>query len=159
VERQPNEPLAGRVHHVGLSVSDLDAALDFWERFLGVEARWQTVIAEPYIGRHVGYPGLSLRAAFVDLPGGVVLELLDYREVERAPNPEASANPGHAHLCLAVGDVQAAFERALASGARPVNPAGPVDVVAGPNKGARASYLRVPPDWHTLELFQPPPAS
>jgi glyoxylase I family protein len=157
VERQPEDSFAGRVHHVGLSVSDLDASLDFWQRFLGVEARWQTVIAEPYIGRHVGYPGLRLRAAFVDLPGGIVLELLDYRDVERASNPEASANPGHAHLCLAVEEIDAGFERALACGARPVNPAGPVDVVAGPNKGARASYLRVPPDWHTLELFQPPP--
>ena len=139
-----------------MSVSDLDAALGFWERFLGVEARWQAVLERPYIGRHVGYPGVRIRAAFVDLPGSGILELLEYQAVERASTDEGSANPGHAHLCLAVADVQAVFERALVCGARAVCPDGPVDVDAGPNKGARASYLRVPPDWHTLELFQAP---
>jgi glyoxylase I family protein len=148
--------LEGRGHHVGMSVSDLDASLAFWERFLGVKARWQTVLDRPYIGRHVGYPGVRLRAAFVGLPGWGILELLEYQAVERAPIDEGSANPGHAHLCLAVADVQAVFERAVACGARPVNPDGPVDVDSGPNKGARVSYLRVPPDWHTLELFQAP---
>lgn len=139
-----------------MSVSDLDAALGFWEPFLGVEARWQAVLERPYIGRHTGYPGVRIRAAFVDLPGSGILELLEYQAVERASTDEGSANPGHAHLCLAVADVQAVFERALACGARAVCPDGPVDVDAGPNKGARASYLRVPPDWHTLELFQAP---
>jgi catechol 2,3-dioxygenase-like lactoylglutathione lyase family enzyme len=148
--------LEGRVHHVGMSVSDLDAALVFWERFLGVEARWQSVLERPYIARHVGYPGVRIRAAFVDLPGSGILELLEYQGVERTATDEGSANPGHAHFCLAVDDVQAVFERALACGARPVNPDGPVDVDAGPNKGARASYLRVPPDWHTLEVLQAP---
>ena len=139
-----------------MSISDLDAALAFWERFLGVEARWQTVLERPYIARHVGYPDVRIRAAFVDLPGSGILELLEYQGVERTPTDEGSANPGHAHLCLAVDDVQAVFERALACGARAVCADGPVDVDAGPNKGARASYLRVPPDWHTLELFQAP---
>jgi catechol 2,3-dioxygenase-like lactoylglutathione lyase family enzyme len=148
--------LEGRLHHVGITVSDLDAALAFWERFLGVEARWQTVLDRPYIERHVGYPGVRIRAAFVDLPGSGVLELLDYRGVARSATPEGSANPGHAHLCIAVDDVRSAFDRAVGCGARPVNPDGPVDVDGGPNKGARASYLRVPPDWHTLELFQAP---
>jgi catechol 2,3-dioxygenase-like lactoylglutathione lyase family enzyme len=148
--------LKGRVHHVGLTVSELDAALAFWERFLGVQARWQTVLDRPYIATHVGYPGVRIRAAFVDLPGSLALELLDYQNIPRAPLAEGSANPGHAHLCLTVADVQSAFERALACGARAVNPGGPVDVDAGPNEGARASYLRVPPDWHTLELIQPP---
>jgi glyoxylase I family protein len=148
--------LEGSVHHLGLTVSDLEAALAFWERFLGVEARWRTVLERPYIAHHVGYQGVRIRAALVDLPGGGGLELLDYQEVERHPADEGSANPGHAHLCLAVADVQSAFDRAIVCGARPVHPDGPVDVDAGPNRGARVSYLRVPPDWHTLELFQAP---
>jgi hypothetical protein len=35
-------------------------------------------------------------------------------------------------------------------------PDGPVDVDGGPNRGARASYLRIH-DGISLELFQPPP--
>lgn len=144
------------VHHVGMSVADLDAALAFWRAFLGVEPRWRTVLDRPYLGRHVGYPGVSMNAAFVDLPGGIVLELLDYRVERKTPNPEATANPGNVHLCLAVDDARAAWERALAAGARPLVREGPVEVDSGPNKGARAAYLRIH-DGISLELFQRPP--
>jgi len=139
-----------------MSVADLDQALDFWRGFLGVEPRWRTVLDRPYLGRHVGYPGVAIDAAFVELPGGIVLELLGYRIDEKTTNPEATANPGNVHLCLTVEDAQAAWERAVAAGARPVVPEGPIEVDGGPNQGARAAYLRIH-DGITLELFQPPP--
>jgi hypothetical protein len=98
---------------------------------------------------------VSIEAAFVDLPGGVILELLEYRVDSRERNPEATANPGNVHLCLLVDDARAWWERAVELGARPVVPEGPVDIDAGPNRGARAAYLRIH-DGITLELFQPP---
>src|SRR5262245_55206587 len=149
-----SSPVQG-VHHVGISVGDLDAALGFWRRFLGLEPRWRTVLDRPYLGRHVGYPGVAIDAAFLDLPGGVVLELLDYRVDGKTPNSDATANPGNVHLCLRVDDAPGAWERAVAAGARPIVPEGPVDVDAGPNRGARAAYLRIH-DGVSLELFQPP---
>jgi catechol 2,3-dioxygenase-like lactoylglutathione lyase family enzyme len=141
-----------------MSVADLDDALAFWQGFLGVEPRWRTVLDRPYLGRHLGYPGVSIDAAFLDLPGGIVLELLDYRVDGKAQNPEATANAGNVHLCLEVEDAAAAWERAVAAGARPVVPEGPIDVDGGPNRGARASYLRIH-DGISLELFQPPGAA
>ena len=148
---------ATAVHHVGMTVGDLDEALAFWENFLGVKARWRAVLDRPYLGDHVGIPGVSIRAALVELPGGVLLELLDYQTPGRQPNPDSTANPGNVHLCLAVDDIDLAWKRAVTCGARPVRRDGPVDVDAGPNVGARAAYLRVH-DVITLELFQPPPA-
>jgi catechol 2,3-dioxygenase-like lactoylglutathione lyase family enzyme len=145
------------VHHVGMSVADLDEAIAFWRAFLGIEPRWRTVLDRPYLGRHVGYPGVSMNAAFLDLPGGIVLELLDYRIEEKEPNSEATANPGNVHLCLAVDDAGAAWDRAVAAGARPIVPEGPIEVDGGPNKGARAAYLRIH-DGISLELFQRPPS-
>ncbi len=114
------------------------------------------MLDRPYLGRHVGYPGVHIDAAFVDLPGGIVLELLDYQVDARTQNPDATANPGNVHLCLEVTDAAAAWERAVAAGAVPVVPEGPVDVDGGPNVGARAAYLRIH-DGISLELFQPPP--
>jgi catechol 2,3-dioxygenase-like lactoylglutathione lyase family enzyme len=154
---EPAPHPARGVHHVGMSVADLDEALAFWQRFLGVEARWRTVLDRPYLGRHLGYPGIAIDAAFLDLPGGIVLELLDYRLEEKSRNPEATANAGNVHLCLEVDDARAAWERAVAAGARPVVPEGPIDVDGGPNRGARASYLRIH-DGISLELFQRPPS-
>jgi catechol 2,3-dioxygenase-like lactoylglutathione lyase family enzyme len=150
------QPLtAGRVHHIGMSVADLDAALAFWQPFLGVEASLRTVLDRPYLGRHVGYPGVRIAAAFLDLPGGTVLELLDYQVDGKTPLPEETANPGNAHLCLEVADAASAWERAVACGARALVEDGPVTVDGGPNAGARAAYLRIH-DGITLELFQPP---
>jgi glyoxylase I family protein len=144
------------VHHVGISVGSLEAAIEFWQGFLGLEPRWRTVLDRPYLGRHVGYPGVAIDAAFLDLPGGIVLELLDYRVDGKSPNPDATANPGNVHLCLLVDDATEAWERAVAAGAQPVVPEGPVDVDGGPNRGARAAYLRIH-DGVTVELFQLPP--
>jgi catechol 2,3-dioxygenase-like lactoylglutathione lyase family enzyme len=148
-------PTVTATHHIGMSVASIDKALAFWESFLGTRARWRTVLDKSYLGRHVGYPGVAMDAAFVDLPGGVVIELLDYRVTGKTQNPEATANPGNLHLCLRVDDAGAAWNRAVACGARPIVPEGPVDVTDGPNKGARAAYLRIH-DGITLEFFQPP---
>jgi catechol 2,3-dioxygenase-like lactoylglutathione lyase family enzyme len=150
-------PVQG-LHHIGMSVADLDAALAFWRDFLGIEPRWRTVLDAPYLGRHIAYPGIAIDAAFLDLPGGLVLELLDYRFPAKVPNPEATANPGNVHICVDVEDANAAWERAVAAGARPLVPEGPIEVEAGPNRGARASYLRIH-DGISLELFQRPPKS
>ena len=144
---------ATAVHHVGMSVASLDDALAFWEAFIGVPARWRTVLDRPYLGRHVGYPGIRIAAAFVDLPGGGTLELLDYRAARQAL-PDATANPGNVHLCLEVEDAAAAWRHAVACGARPVVPEGPVDIDGGPNLGAKVAYLRIH-DGITLEIFQP----
>ena len=158
-ERPTTAPLTDHgVHHVGMSVEDIDSALEFWRRFLGVEPRWRTVLERPYVGRHVGYPGVQIEAAFLELPGGVILELLAYDVDSREENPEATANPGNVHLCLSVVDVRAAWDRAVAAGAQPVVPDGPVLVDGGPNKGARVSYVRIH-DGITLELFESPKTS
>ena len=147
---------ATTVHHVGMTVANLDDALAFWEKFLGIKARWRTVLDRPYLGEIVGIPGVSIKAAFVELPGGVVLELLDYQTHGRNANPEATPNPGNVHLCLAVDDIDLAWKRAVTCGARAVRRDGPVAIDGGPNVGARGAYLRVH-DVITLELFQPPP--
>ncbi len=155
MNRQGHVAGASGLHHIGMSIADLETALAFWESFLGAPARWRTTLDRPYLGRVVGYPGIAIRAAFVDLPGGNTLELLDYQLPHKQPNPEATANPGNVHLCLRVDDAAIAWRRAVDAGARPVDPDGPVNIDGGPNKGARAAYLRIH-DGITLELFQPP---
>ena len=145
---------ATAVHHVGMSVASLDDALSFWEHFLGAPALWRELLNRPYLAKIIGIPGVSIKGAFVELPGGVILELLDYEEPDKRSNPETTANPGNIHLCLAV-DAGAAWKHAVACGARPVSREGPVEVDGGPNAGARVAYLRIH-DGITLELFQPP---
>ncbi len=64
---------ASAVHHIGMSVASVDDALAFWESFLGIPARWRMTLDRPYLGNVVGIPGISIKAAFIDLPGGALL--------------------------------------------------------------------------------------
>lgn len=142
-----------RVHHIGITVRDVERSLGFWKAFLGTEPRWRRVLDAPYLSLITGYSGVSMNAAVIDLPGGQILELLDYRVDGKTPNPPDTANPGNIHICVETDDIDALWDKAAAAGAAPVSP-GPVEITEGPNKGVKACYLR-DPDGVTVELFQP----
>ena len=142
------------VHHVGITVADMDRALAFWEPLLGQAGRDRMVLQGPQLATMVGYPNVRIERCFVDLPGGVALELLRYLERDEAPNDPGTAHPGNVHLCLRVDDMDTAHAHAVACGAFPVS-ARPIEVVAGPRTGARLAYLR-DPDGVTIELVQEP---
>ena len=148
---------ASAVHHIGMSVASLDEALAFWERFLGSPARWRTTLDRPYLGRMSAIPGCRSRRPSSTCPAARSSNSSTIMRPGRRPIRTRRQNPGNVHLCLAVDDARAAWEHAVACGARPVVPDGPVEVDGGPNKGARAAYLRIH-DGITLELFQRPTA-
>ena len=143
-----------RVHHIGITVVDVDRSVAFWKVFLGVEPRWRRMLDGPYLGQVTGYDGIRIDASIIELPGGIALEILDYRTDKKNPNPPETANPGNVHICIEVADIDTTWGHAMAAGATPVSPH-PVMVTVGPNTGARVGYLR-DPDGITVELFQPP---
>ena len=141
------------VHHVGASVARLTGAIAFWQAFLDAPPRFVGRLERPYLGESVGYPGVAIDAAIFELPGGDLLELLDYQVDEREGVSSESHNPGHVHLCLRVEDCEASWRRAVELGAIPRRADGPVRVDAGPNQGAMVAYLRVH-DGISVELYQ-----
>ena len=150
----PDRDLFLDVHHVGVSVADIGRSIGFWERLVGSPSRDRKTLDGPQLGRMVGYPGIRVEACWIDLPGGVGLELLQYLGRHDPPYDPGTAHPGNVHICLRVDDMDAAHAHAVACGARPVS-AAPIDVQAGPNTGARLAYLR-DPDGVTIELRQLP---
>lgn len=142
-----------RVHHVGVTVVDLDRSIAFWEQLLGVPARQRMVLDGPQVARLVGYPDVRIERCWMDLPGGVELELLQYLDRPEPPYAEGTAHPGNVHVCIAVDDMGTAHRHALACGASPVGD-GPIEVRAGPNAGGRVAYVRNP-DGVTIELLEP----
>ena len=142
------------VHHVGVTVADMDRAIAFWEALLATRSRERGVLKGPQVGTMVGYPGIHIERCWVDLPGGVALELLHYLDRHEAPYDPGTAHPGNVHVCLRVLDMDAAHAHAVACGARAVSER-PIEVAAGPRAGARLAYLR-DPDGVTIELVQDP---
>jgi catechol 2,3-dioxygenase-like lactoylglutathione lyase family enzyme len=145
------------LHHVGVSVGDLERSIAFWERLLETSARDRRVLQGPGVGALVGYQGVRIDSCWFDLPGGVALELVHYLDRPEAAHNPGTAHPGSVHVCLKVEDMDVAHAHALACGAEPVS-AAPIEVAAGPRAGTRIAYVRTP-DGGTIELFQPPAAA
>ncbi len=143
-----------RLHHAGITVSDLDRSIGFWQRLLGVAPRRRSTLEGPQVERLLGYAGARIERCWLDLPGGVELELVQYLDRDDEPYDEGTAHPGNVHLCLVVDDMGSAHSFALSCGATAVGD-GPIDLVAGPYAGGRVAYVRNP-DGITLELLQLP---
>ena len=140
------------VHHVGVTVADMDRAVAFWTALLGAAARERTVLRGPQLGTLVGYPGIHIERCWIDLPGGMALELLRYLDRDDTAYDPGTAHPGNVHVCLRVDDMDAAHAHAVACGATPISER-PIEVAAGPRAGTRLAYLRAP-DGVTIELVR-----
>lgn len=147
----------GTVHHVGVTVSDLDTSMAFYRDVLGCTVVMEQERQGGYLAAIVGYPDAHVRMAHLHDPSGrLIIELFEYV----APVPlAADLEPrriGNAHLCFLVPDLDAVYERLIASDVSTFSP--PIEVNAGANRGGKALYLR-DPDGITLELFEPSPGS
>src|SRR2546426_10986253 len=89
------------LHHVGLTVSDLDRSLAFYQDVLELELLEILDVTGPDIGRAVDVEGARLRIAFLRL-AGLQLELLDYIEPEQRVYERRNSDVGAAHVCFRV---------------------------------------------------------
>jgi len=129
-----------RLDHTGLAVADLTAARAWFCDVFGLKLE------------------LTLRVEALDLDiemlvhpeYGYRLELL-HRPGSAADKPaspaEAALREGYGHIAFEVADVDAAYGRAVARGARPVVPPGPA-----PEPGARMAFI-ADPEGNLIELL------
>ncbi len=149
------------VWHFSFTVSDLDAAVDFYTRILGFECIHRQQQSNEYTRRLVGYPDADLRIAQLVIPGqprGLSthdLELVQYV----APHGERGdfniCNPGQAHLALAVESMDEEYSRLVEAGVEFFSE--PNLITAGVNEGGYTVYF-YGFDHLVHELVQPPKA-
>ena len=145
------------IDHIGYAVSDLDRSIAFYEVLLGVPLLFRRTWDVPYVGDIVGYPDVVMEGGFFRLPGGVVLELLEYKAPYTSGGVDMeSYNAGNAHLCLVTDDMEADFARLRAAGYDGFRSRDPIVIPWGPYRGGRACYLR-DPDGISIELMEEPP--
>jgi catechol 2,3-dioxygenase-like lactoylglutathione lyase family enzyme len=134
------------MHHMGLTVSDLDRSVAFYGRFgYHVVERIAEEGADVELG--TGVPGAELDVAMLEGPGTSRLELIQY--VAPAGSPAAVPNNGigAAHVCIEVEDVDEAYEDLRGQG---------VEFFSEPithESGIRWVYCK-DPDGVTAELLQ-----
>lgn len=147
----------GRVHHTGLTVSNLERSVKFYCDLLGCTVAMQQEKTGGYLAAIVGYPDASVKMAHLNAPSGeLVIELFQYDSPEVKPADLEPARIGNAHLCFLLPDLDATYARLQGTGIDFFSP--PVDIDTGANAGGKGLYLR-DPDGITIELFEPAPTT
>lgn len=141
--------------HAGVSVSDMDRSLRFYESGLGLTCVGRRVVEADYILRIVaveGTTGIEV-AMLATADGRIAVELLRYLGAAPGQRGEHRSAPGTGHLCLFVDDIALAMRRGVAAGGAE-RTSRPVEVESGPYQGALGCYLE-DPDGYPVELVQP----
>jgi len=138
------------VHHVGLTVSDLERSFAFYEHLLGRVRDFSATSEGAELSRAVGVTEAHLRFGFITL-GPVHLELLEYRNPRRERFELRNCDVGAAHVCFEVTDLRSAIAALAQDGISFYSE--PVDIREGPLAGYSFVYFD-DPDGITLELFE-----
>ncbi len=139
------------IHHVGLTVSDLDRSLAFWRDALGMETVMEQEKEGGYLEAIVRERGAHVRMAHLAFrEGGTRVELFQYLAPAGGHVSGRPADVGFAHVCVTVDAVEPVLARLVLAGGRPFSEV--IEVDTGANAGTRCVYLR-DPDGHVVELF------
>ena len=135
-----------RLDHIGLAVADLDAAASWFCEVFGL-VRELALRVEPLdlSIEMLIYPGYGYRLELLHRPGSAGTP-----GGKPAHPGEAALRHGYGHVAFDVTDLDAAYERAVAYGARPVMPPCP-----SPEPGVRMAFV-ADPEGNLVELLQRP---
>jgi catechol 2,3-dioxygenase-like lactoylglutathione lyase family enzyme len=140
------------IDHASVTCADLDRSLGFYCELLGLELRARGE-AEGAEFEASGISEPQVRWADLLLPGGQVLELIEYVRPRGRPVRPAPNDPGATHISLRVADADAAHRRLRDAGV-PLR-GEPITIdAAGAWRGARVFYC-ADPDGVTIEVIQP----
>ena len=138
--------------HADITVRDMDASLRFYRDGLGLEQQFDRLLDAAYLRSVLNLSFGAIRAVYLAIPGGGIVELLEYRGIERMPAQSRPSDYGAGHLCLYVEGIADLTARLVEHGGMPRS-AGPVAITSGPNEGATSIYL-CDPDGYAVELFE-----
>jgi len=138
-------------NHTSFTVSDVDRSVAFYRDLLGFRLLSLAERPPDFSELATGIPGAHLRVAYLEIPGGHRLELIQYLSPPGQKLDLRTHNVGSAHLGLNVDDLRRFYRELKGRGVRFKGE--PIEIPAGPNRGNLMVYLLDPDDF-TLELIQ-----
>src|SRR2546425_8296440 len=109
------------IDHVGLTVADLDRAVEFCCGRLGLRLLGRVTETDPDIAALIGEDSAELEIADLDAGDGRIIELIKYTRPAGRPIRARSSDPGSSHIALRVDDLDATLERLEGSEARQIS--------------------------------------
>lgn len=105
------------IHHVAISVTDIDRAVEFYTGALGFEVvqtgGWQK--DNPLADRAIGLADTHTRMAMLKAPNAHI-ELFQYEHPEPEDKRARPCDYGYTHFCLQVDGIQEEYVRLSAAG-------------------------------------------
>jgi lactoylglutathione lyase len=143
---------AVRIHHVGVTVAQLERSLAFYRDLLGF--RVIGISDDEDIGAITGVAGARARIADLDAGGGQILELTEYVPAGRGDPGLGPDTAGSCHLSFQVGDLRSALARLARAGVAPI---GETTLLEGGEiwQGCTVACVR-DPDRVAIELIELP---
>ncbi|ROT33380.1 VOC family protein [Micromonospora sp. HM5-17] len=143
--------------HVGISVTDLDRSVAFYQALTGLApvVRDETMRGDGF-ARSQGLPCTRLRYATFHLDN-LGIDLIQFQEPAGDPATVAANRPGSMHLCFEVADLRAVYDRMRDAGfaffGEPYTFV-PEEVSPPEAAGTEVAYFN-DPDGTNLELIAP----
>ena len=140
--------------HVGICVTDIDKARDFYCGILGFEEAWRIdAMSGPIVDEHSGLPGSTVWVSQLLVPGGSRIELHQYEPAGPLSDFQIHRQ-GLNHISWHVKDVDAEVARLKAAGVRMKKEPMDQDIPNHPAGGYRVCFFYDP--WGLiLELYGP----
>jgi len=149
--------------HTGITVSNLERSLEFWQNVLGFEFSHRAHQTSEMASEITGVAGAEIKLAVVKTPGGHKIELLEYlappdrkKHVDPSTSLRTSLRPcdvGSVHIAFTVDNLDAVLQRIAASGWKAAGKSQTLQ--SGPNAGKRVVYVR-DTDGTTIEFMELP---
>lgn len=142
-----------RAEHTGITVTDLEHSITFWQDVLGFELSHRDRVGGAFAAQVTGVPDADISTAVLTAPGGHQVELMQFHQPHEQDQPRPrQSDPGSMHLAFAVDDLDAALAEMARAG---WTAAGTPQVTeSGARAGNRSAYVH-DPDGTTIELIQP----
>lgn len=109
------ETIPFRPDHLGVTVPDLGAAVQFFVDALGAKLLYSEGPVKDdgeWMQRQLGvHPRAQLHATMLQMPGGFRLELFEYVAPDQDRTPPRNSDWGAIHLALEVPDIELAIHR------------------------------------------------
>jgi catechol 2,3-dioxygenase-like lactoylglutathione lyase family enzyme len=141
-------PRTGGIHHVGISVADLERSLGFYRDLLGLAV--VAVSEEEEVGSVAGIAGARARFADLDAGNGQLVELVQYSTGTRGDTQRPNVT-GSCHFSLRVEDLESVLATLAAAGTAPLGESATLS--EGVWDGCTVVYVR-DPDGMLVELIE-----
>ena len=130
---------ARHVDHVGITVPDLDAAIQFFENALGADLLWKV---GPFEETPTGVKIHSVHLAMLRLGPNINVELMSFDADAQQRTMPSNIDYGATHIAFFVDDIEAAAKSLKEHGADLLK--GPIDAKGDVKQGERIWYFKTP---------------